>query len=215
MIFLVVPPIFAPFFSRGDIGAGGFSVNPIVFFNSGIAFLIYVFLRRGAFFEAVFFDGERKPHFVYASNALLCFGVLCLSAAIFEGIAILLQKNDAPLPPFPNNAFQCFLFILKIPCAAFFEEVIYRLFLPISLKAIFARGDEESVKNRRLSFLCEILSLILFAAGHFYLGVFGFLNALIGGIALRVCLVRTKSLWLTAGLHTAYNAGVLSLSFLS
>ena len=209
LLALVLPPIVAQFFSERQ--AEIVAHYPFqVFFNGIIAFLIYIFSVKGWIFSEPILR-EKKPFFVFSSNALVCFGVLCLSSVIFETISYFLSAGGGiQKVVFPSDFLGFINFFFGVIFAAFFEEVIYRFFLPNAFKEIFGRikffrSSGNSKENPRLSVLYEGLSLLLFAFGHIYLGVFGFLNAIVCGAALRFCMIRTKSILIPFIVHSAYN----------
>ena len=111
---------------------------------------------------------------------------------------------------FPSSFLGWINFFFGVIFAAFFEEVIYRFYLPRAFCEIFGkikifRNSDVAQNNQRLSVFCEGLALLLFGLGHIYLGILGFLNALVCGAALRLCMIKTKSLWIPFGIHAVYN----------
>ena len=144
------------------------------------------------------------PFFVYSSCALVCFGSLCLSSVIFESVSYFFEIGGGIQKViFPSSLLGWINFFFGVFFAAFFEEVIYRFYLPRAFREIL--GKKISKNNQRLSVLCEGLALLLFGFGHVYLGVLGFLNALVCGAVLRFCMIKTKSLWIPFGIHAIYN----------
>ena len=213
ILFFVIPPIGAPFFvERQEAFVAHYPVS--VFLNAGIAFLIYYFSqKRAVLFSEMPLGSEKKPFFVYLSAASVSFGVLCLSSVVFEILSVVTgSESGIHQVLFPSGALGAMNFILGVCAAAFFEEVIYRFFLPSAFLEILK--NREKAGNRRLWLFCEGISVLLFAAGHLYLGVFGFLNALVCGIALRVCMKKTESLWIPFGVHAAYNFFAFAMMYL-
>lgn len=91
-----------------------------------------------------------------------------------------------------------FIFILiSIFCSAFYEEVIYRFLLPEILR-IFLK-----VKNYVVA---ELFIIVLFSLGHLYLGAWACINALISGLILRVCYLKTKTIIVPFLAHFFYNS---------
>jgi membrane protease YdiL (CAAX protease family) len=90
----------------------------------------------------------------------------------------------------------------SIASAAFFEEILYRAYIPAKLRFFFPR----KLSALRIP---EIFSVFLFAAAHLSGGVFSALNALFAGAALQICFAKTKSVVLTGSVHAAYNIAVL------
>lgn len=207
ILYLVFPPVFTQFFvERNDKFVASYPFS--TFLLGGIAFLIYISVLKGKIFEEEVLS-ERQPFFLYSSNALVAFGALCLSSVIFELIAFFSgSKAGLHSVVFPAGFLGKVDFVFGVIFAAFFEEVIYRFYLPRALKELLfkVRKNPQNEKiNLRLSLITETASLILFALPHLYLGFFGFLNALVCGVVLRVCMVKTKTIWISFAVHGLYN----------
>lgn len=217
ILYLVFPPIFTQFFvERNDEFVARYPFH--VFFNGGISFLIYILAIKGQLFEKFIVD-KKLPFFIYSSNALITFGFLCLSSVIFESISYFF-KIDGGIQKilFPSSFLGWFNFFFGVIFAAFFEEVIYRFYLPRAFREIFGKlrifSKFDAENNLRLSVFSEGTALLLFGLGHLYLGLLGFLNALLCGSALRFCMIKTKSLWISFGIHVVYNFLSFLLAFL-
>lgn len=232
LLFFGIAPVMGQFFGeRQEVVVACYPF--LVFLNAGISFLIYTFSIKGRIFDKPI-ESAREPFFVYSANTLLCFGVLFVSSCVFEAISYFLKIGGGLQEViFPTSFLGWMNFFFGVVCAAFFEEVIYRFYLPRAFREIFgklkvfrnsgtaqkaefkvsaAADNANEVLNRLwFSFLCEGLALLLFGLGHIYLGVLGFLNALVCGAALRLCMARTKSLWIPFAIHALYNF----LSFLA
>ena len=211
LLFLVIAPIVFQFF--GERQEAVVAYYPfVVFLNGGIAFLIYYFALKGRIFEKPVIR-EKKPFFVYSSSALVSFGILCLSSVIFESASYFFEIGGGIQKViFPSSFLGWINFFFGVIFAAFFEEVIYRFYLPRAFREILLKrltgkkkASEKMFDNQRLSVFCEGLALLLFGLGHIYLGILGFLNALVCGAVLRFCMIKTKSLWIPFGIHAVYN----------
>ena len=220
LLFLVIAPIVFQFF--GERREAVVAYYPfVVFLNGGIAFLIYYFALKGRIFEKHVLR-EKKPFFVYSSCVLVCFGSLCLSSVIFESASYFFRIGGGIQKViFPSSFLGWINFFFGVIFAAFFEEVIYRFYLPRTFREILQKrltgkkkASEKMFDNQRLSVFCEGLALLLFGLGHIYLGILGFLNALVCGAALRLCMIKTKSLWMTFGIHAVYNFLSFLVAFL-
>lgn len=211
LLFLVIAPIVFQFF--GERQEAVVAYYPfLVFFNGVISFLIYFLALKGRIFENLV-EQQKMPFFVYSSCALVCFGSLCLSSVIFETISYFFEIGGGIQKViFPSSFLGWINFFFGVIFAAFFEEVIYRFYLPRAFREILGKrltgkkkASEKMFDNQRLSVFCEGLALLLFGLGHIYLGILGFLNALVCGAALRLCMIKTKSLWIPFGIHAVYN----------
>ena len=143
----------------------------------------------------------------------LTFGLLMLIYAFFLTLSILFPSV------FSSSAFISYsfldeksksiyffkiLFILfSFISAAYYEEVLYRQFFPNSL---FFLGDFFlKKKNKVLQFLAESICLVFFALAHRYLGFAAVLNAGLCGLVLRICTIKTKSVYTGTLAHCLYN----------
>ena len=140
----------------------------------------------------------------YSGKCLLTFGCLALCAALFELAALALKRSDMENIILPSNflEFLCCAFILF--SSAFYEECLYRLYLPKALGTI-----ARSKNHPALLWLAEAAAVLFFAFSHRYQGMLALFNALICGIILRISFVKSKSLWPPFVAHLAYNAAAL------
>ena len=130
----------------------------------------------------------------------------CLNTSFLQLLLFLLGRNVTTIRLLPPRSFwewvNC---IAGTLAAAFFEEALFRWYLPDALKKLLPQ---------KLHAGSECAVVLLFALSHRYLGLAGMANALLSGIALRRCAIRTggiKSSWCA---HAAYNALALLFSFL-
>ena len=232
LLFFVILPIGGQFLDERQEAVVAYYPF-LVFFNGVISFLIYFLALKGRIFENPV-EQQKMPFFVYSSCALVCFGSLCLSSVIFETISYFFEIGGGIQKViFPSSFLGWINFFFGVIFAAFFEEVIYRFYLPNVFQDFFYKRkmfrDQKSertcdikegcrgfcstnyMNNLKLLVLSEGPALLFFGLGHVYLGLPGFLNALVCGAALRICMIRTKSLLIPFVIHTVYNF----LSFLA
>ena len=220
LLFFVLPPLALP---PATPAAREATYPPQTFLCALVAaLLVYAHHQRHAE-DAATTRTEQKTETAAAHrmvNALVrsgavlsTFGVLCCSQALLSLLAAVVPAaapSGATLLP-PHTALGWLNCAAGTLSATFYEEALYRQYLPKAATVLFASGSRH-LRIRRV--LCEAGAVVLFAAAHRYLGVLGVANALIGGIALRRCLVRTRSLVPPFAAHTAYNALMLLFSFL-
>lgn len=201
LALLVLPPIL--FQAAGSLAVLTFAYPPQTFFLALVALLIYMqnrnvhlirFQGRWSFFRILVFSGE----------SFLAFGILCVVSAVleFSGHFFSVESELKIVRPERFNDFA--IFFIGTFCAAFYEEVLYRMYLPEAMKHLCVGWKK--VPEFFLKWGPEFLAVVLFALGHIYLGRLGFLNALLCGIALRRCVLKTHSLWFSLIPHFAYNA---------
>lgn len=140
----------------------------------------------------------------FSGNFFLTFGSLTICAALFELASLALKIPSPGNAILPSNflEFLCCAFLLC--SSAFYEECLYRLYLPKAFGTI-----APPQKHAALFWLAEAAAVLLFAFAHRYLGALALFNALICGIILRASFVRSKSLWPPFFAHLSYNAAAL------
>ena len=205
MLIFVLPPLFV---SSSDGAAIDFSkFNPFAAINLSLAIFLYLqdkteqkraeksFVMKIAACSGIFF---------------WAFGGLVLCAAVFELIGMFLKTKVAGNVILPSNFLQGLCCLFSLCSSAFYEECLYRLYLPKALKSLL-RGEES-----RMALFCfaEAAAILLFAASHRYQGLLAVLNALICAVILRAAFVQSKSVWPTFLAHLCYNASALFFSTL-
>ncbi len=128
----------------------------------------------------------------------LSLGFLMLIFAFFQVIALVfhLEEEGSSFILLPPNSFTSWLRLSFIFLAgAFFEEEVYRDFIPESLIYLSKKG--------RVFF--EILSILLFALAHRYMGFLSVINALLCAVFLRFFRLKSGSIIPTATSHFIYN----------
>ena len=145
-----------------------------------------------------------------AGDVFLCFGVLCVFSALLHVAAFLLPSGKPMDVIFPSGL-KWFVCILTLFFSAFYEEALYRIFVPEYLLSIFTKDMRiNSAKAKKItSHACELFALILFALSHRYLGVFSVVNAAFAHTVFRFFLKKDKNLFITVFAHFLYN--VISL----
>lgn len=139
--------------------------------------------------------------------AAVTFLVLFLISFILQKIGNLISHK--PLSPVikPSDPQTWFYCILNFLLSAFYEESLYRFFIPEAL--IFLTRNFKDKKMIQTD--CEIISCMLFALGHVYLGFLSVINAALAYVVLRICFKKTNSLVPGTLSHFAYNLFQLML----
>lgn len=133
--------------------------------------------------------------------ALTSFGLLAAISVFFQVILFLLQKKSGAVEHStliaPHGIISWLSFTAAVVSGAFCEETCYRFALVDFGKEIYSFGKK--------GIPWEIIACVIFALGHRYQGFLGILNAFCCGIALRVLVIKTKSIFLAIAVHAAYN----------
>ena len=160
---------------------------------------------------------RRLRGFLQQGQTLLTFGGLLVWAGLLELAArFILQKEEGVIIMPPRCLPDWITFFFGILCAAFYEEVLYRVYLPETACKIFAAqknspAHDES-RQKKIAGICEAASIVLFALAHSHAGPLAVTNALGAGILLRRCYKKTSVLWTNLSAHLAYNLVMAAVS---
>ena len=198
LALLVAPPIVFQFFAERPETIS--TVYPLrTFVLAFFAFTLY-YVHRNVYIIRFQKTWTNFRILILSGESLVCFGLLCLIAVTLELIAFAAGKSSVGMKIImPDNMNLWVNFIAGTICAGFYEEVLYRFYLPEAMRHLVAKFP------RIKQIVPEAVAVMLFALGHIYLGIFGVANALLCGIVLRLCMWRTHSLWYSLVPHVLYN----------
>lgn len=138
-------------------------------------------------------------------------GALCVCAALLQLASLYLGsgKTDAQVI-MPDSAGSWLFCTMTFLVAAFYEEVLYRAFLPETVTSLLSAGilrnpNRFYEKQRFCIFTAELFSAAIFALSHRYLGILAVINAAGGHIILRVCFKKAQSIAPGCAAHFFYN----------
>lgn len=211
-LFFVIPPLFVDVQSVQHIDFTLFSVPNFSHFV--IAVFIFIFYKNKLENHNTL-TKKVLNYFIYFTIVfILLFGI----ASIFNYIAQKLIQSDNNYSysevfiEIPKGFFAFFLCILNLFAAAFFEEIIYRFYIPFGIKnflfgKVFNENQNKSYKilKKCILIFIEIVVMLIFSFSHRYLGIFSVMNAAVAHIVLRFSFVNSKSLIPSTLAHFAYN----------
>lgn len=203
------------------------------FFDSRGVFLDFLF--RGIFFVFSPSGTGKFRRVIMLAEFFKTFGLLCVTQAFFEFLGFVLKVGHGTIISLPSNinVAQILSWGAALLSAAFYEETLYRAYLPFSLKKIFHKkcrsqngfsNAENEIKaetnsaqdggNRARFFdaAFEIIAIAIFGFSHLQNGILAMANALAAGFFLRRCAVRTGGIKAGFFAHFLYNALSLALS---
>lgn len=199
LLFFVLPPLFAP--RPPQVTVMHFPWTTFVLALLALALWLQIRGQDGC--------GNRQApaqgFLPRQGQCLMTFGILMASAGLLEAAGqFLAHRENVPrfLPPQTISGWANIA--AGIPCAAFYEEVLYRAYLPAALRRCVPVVPPP---------VREAAAVLAFALAHRYLGWLSVMHAAVAGIALRRCLCQTGRLWTTVAVHTAYNAAMTALTF--
>ena len=218
LLIFVLPPIFPKKMENLILDLGKFNFFSLL----NLAAALFILTQRkkllgdGGEEEKKF--GEKERSFLkatsHASAFLISFGLLILSGSgmtAFENFIKARPQNNVILP---KNFSGFFCAFLTLAISVLFEESLYRLYLPETLKKILLKDGLEEKKRKLLFALAEGSAAIFFALAHRWQGMAAATNALFCGAVLRFFFLKTKSLVPGIAAHFFYNAAAILLAFL-
>ncbi len=208
-LFLVIPPVFV---SSVQDTSFSFKFSYYIFLQAAIAFLLdfqqkKFFDRQNPKEEMVIETEKTKAQktvfrIKILSQGAITLGCLFLVFALFQAAVFILPKLQntgiSSIIASPSGITEYFFCILNVIICAYYEEVLYRQYLPYCLYDFYSDND-------RTIILIEAFPVLFFAASHLYLGWMGVLNALLCGIILRRCALKTGSIYTGTVIHIIYN----------
>ena len=121
----------------------------------------------------------------------------CFAFKISSAQTEILLKN-------PENFSSWIFLIFTLAAGAFFEEAVYRQFVPETLNLLL----------KKWKIPVEIFSVVIFALAHRYLGWISVFNAAFCGAVLRLCRIKTASIAPSFSAHFIYNLSLIVFSVL-
>lgn len=206
LVFFVFPSIFISS-DKSVNELPSFSIVQILYYSVLCA---YFFIRSKMLNSSLFGNSEKSPKskkckkvFRYVGFSLLTIIFLFANGVFWQKVSGLEQLPFS----FPNKLFDFAQLIVGLFVFAFFEESLFRFFLPLSAKSIFIKKIQTLSKQKQIfvNLLIEAAIVALFSLCHRYLSLFAVANAFFAGLALRFLSKKMPSLFLCATVHFLYN----------
>ena len=178
LIFLIIPPLLVNPGSTATIANNG-KISPFLLLRLIIAIFLYyqqIYVSKKTTCDK---KGRFRLVMLFLSWSALCFGFLMIIQALMQALTLILPVDyKETLIDLNFSKFEYAVVFLNLLAGAFYEEVIYREYLPETL-LLFS-------KERKIpAILSECACVLVFAMSHRYLGLMAVLNALLGGIMLQ------------------------------
>lgn len=107
----------------------------------------------------------------------------------------------------PQSGLEYFYSFLNFFFAAVYEEVIFRFYIGDALYDFISKKSS----SKFWKIFSQIFALLLFAFGHFYLGLLAVINSAIAHLILRKCYCKSKNIFSCIAAHFIYNILVFIL----
>lgn len=201
-----LPPLFVSETDFTGFSTWAFPINELFF--AVLSLFIFIYFERKTKVQCFFSNNSnsvenKKLRFcVNLGKTLITFGFLCCFSAFMEFLAYTMHYSLASTFIAPKGFFEYFCFFLKFMLAVFYEEVVFRLYLPEELKYLVSK----KVLNKKIIFVFSELPIALvFAFAHRYLGWPAIVNAFAAHVALRMCYKKSGNIFLVCISHFLYN----------
>lgn len=193
--FFLLPPFFSPAISE--------MTSPFVQWNFPLQQLMCALL---AIFLWIYYKEEKRPAII-KFPLIFTFSLLFFVELIFKFISVsqststITETNFYDSVVLPSDFIQWSFCVINFLFSAFFEEVLYRFYLPGRLK-YFA----SFLPNKKIFLIiCEVISCLIFAFSHSYMGFLSVLNAFFAHIILRICYLTCNNIFCGTAAHFLYN----------
>lgn len=200
LAFLAVPPVFVSH-GTGLSQAGTFNASVLYqLLISVILFFQFLKLKPA--------EKSKAKIFRFLFHGTITLGILMIIFALMQSIELLFSNEEMKsqnFMPDVDGPLSILFLTLAVVCGAFYEEVLYRQFLPEFMALIAG----EKINMKLVFYGTEFLALLLFAFAHRYQGWISVVNSFLCGTVLRLCYKKTSSVLPGAAAHAVYN---LSLS---
>ncbi|HBP10063.1 MAG TPA: hypothetical protein DD629_07800 [Treponema sp.] len=199
---MLIPPIFA---DKGTYLSEEFSFSVLA------EFFIAAILQFQFKIENKCKKKSANEKFIWLVNSLkwsaLTLGFLMLIFAAVHAFSFAFKVSSAQteiLLKKPENVLSWAFLIFTLAAGAFFEEVLYRQFVPETLNSLLEKWKIP----------VEIFSVVIFALAHRYLRWISVCNAAFCGAVLRLCRIKTASIAPSFAAHFIYNLSLVVFSVL-
>ena len=206
LVVFALPPLFTPPYNTGIR-----KIEFTVFSATSVALsLVLLSISQGKRIASPTPKDRFSSLILSLKAATFCFAALMLIFAFFQLLSVLsplgLDTIQGDIEP-PDGVAGWLSFVLALASAAFFEEALYRQFLPQMLIPLLPQ-------KRAFTVIGELLCVALFAFAHKG-GTLSVLNAAFCAVALRFFRIRSPSLFPVFAAHFAYNLTLCAFSLLS
>lgn len=201
------PPLFIKNVPESAFSSWKFPLNQFSLFLFSVL-LIYFNQDLGKFRP---YSGEKK-YFVFYRIIFPCTFVFCILFCISmfaKALSVFCNFGEGSVQNFtvslPETFIQWIFCILSFLFSAFYEETVYRFFLPQVL--IFFTGNKgcNLLKKYAVPLLIELSVCLLFAFAHAYSGIPAVLNAAAAHAVLRLCYRKCGNIYAGWLAHFLYN----------
>lgn len=203
-LFFLLPPLFQSDTMILDFSSAKYYISSTLYCL--IAFLILFLAKKTDILSLKVGEKSFKHNkikvIIDISTVFFATVLLCVISIILQWAATYFGAKQNNAIVFPRN-FQWLLCVLCFLFSAFYEEAIYRVFLPESLIAFL---------GQKLYVISECISCFVFAFSHRYNGIFAVINALFGYAILRYCYKKTNNIFASTIAHFLYNIVQLAVS---
>lgn len=199
-LFFIIPPLFNRVSPAEVFSTWNFPLQQLMLFCLSI---ILLFIN-----DALCINIKSQKHSIsyrLIFPSIFCLCILCSISFLINGLSIIISHNSIQQKLSSPSDFKGYVFcVLTFVFSAFYEETIYRFYLPETLK-LFINSENNPRLQKVMIFAAETVTALLFAFAHLYAGPFSVTNALLAHLVLRICIKKTKSIYAGFTAHFLFN----------
>lgn len=215
-LFLVIPPLIPADTTENSLN---FSISWLKIALFVLAVMIFWYFE---------FSGRKytvnKISILFASGKVfLYFGMLIAVNVIISSVTYMLTKDISFKIDFnasPSGLIHAFI---NFFISAFYEEALYRLYLPCCVNELFINifckenknnSETQLYRKKIIQIFVEIICILIFAFSHINSGYNAVINALISGTILRIAVLKNKTILIGCISHFLYNSFIFLAAIL-
>lgn len=170
-------------------------------------FNFIIFLGVYIFYSDDIYILNKTNIFKYLISIIGCFSLLEITSLLLNIICLKINCIDENINLFskPTTFLEQFYCILNFIFASFYEEILYRFYLPQIMLSIFDKFKTSEKREKIIKITIEIIIALIFAFSHLYMGIFPVINAFIAHFILRYFYVKSKNILCSFIPHCIYN----------
>ena len=204
LVFLVLPPIFLT--QPNGIENQSYTNN----FNRFSIFTIVISLIWTIFLYFYTEKKEEKPTRTSLRISLLSFILIFYISWIFQQVSIFLGINFENQKIIMTST-EKILNSVQVVILCIYEEVLYRMYLFLTINKLFTFINEKYFKKNRfftknsVELLSVFIVAILFALAHLYSGIIHVIFAFLASLIFSIVYKKTKNIIFPIISHILYN----------
>lgn len=200
-LFFILPPLFANPDLSMIFSEWNFPLQSLCLF---LLSLILIYINKNILITKK--DTGHDFFYNFLFPLTLCFCSLFAISLFVKGLSLIFKSPDEiQIIKAPDRLSGWIFCILHFLFSAFYEESIYRFYLPDFLIDESGKKIKSENIKKIIYALIELFTCLLFSLAHSYAGFFAILNAFFAHIILRFFRKKTGNILTGFAAHFLYN----------